>query len=146
MSYIVWCDLFQVNVPYIDNQHKALVRIVNNFHECLKNGECESKLFSTLNKLTNYAEEHFKDEEDIMDLSHYPTTEFEQHKKDHEKLILEIFELNQHLQDGNEKTLFEVEFFLNNWLIKHILESDKLYQPYCSKIVNFQPSQSLKSE
>lgn len=83
-----------------------------------------------LNSLIRYAEEHFRDEETVMDLAGYPADEALSHRMIHEGLIEEIFALNEELKVPEEKPLHDVEVFLNGWLIRHILTQDKKLASY----------------
>ena len=142
MPYIIWSDFFSVGVPYIDRQHQRLIHIVNDFYAAYRSNLPEHLIFQILNQLTEYAEEHFRDEERLMKAAKYPREEYEQHIKKHEKLLLDIFEINDQLSTGNKRAIFNLELFLNTWLIRHILETDKLYQPYCRILHNFNPSEA----
>ena len=86
MAYVIWCEMFSVNVPYIDNQHRKLLEIINDFHAALKEKKAENIVFQTLNSLISYAEKHFQDEEKLMEEAKYPPDDFKEHKKIHEKM------------------------------------------------------------
>ncbi len=133
MEYVNWSPLFSVKNPHIDQQHKRLFDIVNEFHSAYRAKENKDYIFSVLNRLIKYTEEHFEDEERLMRASGCPQDLLEKHVKEHEKLIVEIFELNNELHDGKTKTLNELERFFDKWLINHVLEEDKKYLDYVSK-------------
>ena len=139
MSYIIWSDFFRVGVPFIDKQHHTLIDILNNFYAAYKADIPMKDIFQILNKLTEYAEQHFQDEERLMKAAKYPQEELDYHKKEHEQLILDVFDFNDQLFAGERQVIFNIEVFLNNWLIKHILISDKKYQPFCKLVKNFNP-------
>jgi len=139
MPFIVWTEFFSTGVTYVDKQHKQLVEIANEFHSNVLNNVNKTTLFSTLNKLIAYAEEHFSDEELIMQKAGVSSEHLENHKKLHEELTLSIFDLNAELGSGEQKTVSDIENFLNEWLIKHILEEDKKMVPFSSKIKNYNP-------
>jgi hemerythrin len=50
------------------------------------------------------------------------------------QLYDDIFHLHREFQEAQEKTVHDVELFLNNWLIKHILLEDKKLAPYSDKL------------
>ncbi len=127
MEYVSWSPLFSVKNPHIDQQHKKLFQIVNEFHRAYKAKENKDYIFSILNKLIQYTEEHFRDEERVLKASGCTEEFFNNHVKEHEKLIEEIFQLNMDLQAGEKKTLNELERFFDKWLINHVLEEDKRY-------------------
>ncbi len=138
MPYVVWSDMFSINMPFIDNQHKKLINIVNDFHEAIHKNKGEESLFKILNALIKYAEQHFQDEERVMEFSGYPLDKKNEHKKIHEQLIMDIFRLQQEYNQSEEKTIYNLELFLNSWLIEHILTIDKQLEPYCRNIQEFE--------
>jgi len=102
MAYVLWCEMFSIVVPYIDDQHKKLVRIVNEFHAALKEKRAGDAVFTTLNRLIEYTERHFRDEEKLMQLAEYPAEHLHEHKKIHARLFEEIFELQEQYFDHND--------------------------------------------
>ena len=63
--FFTWKDEYSVGIDSIDQQHKNLFSIVNEFHSAVKQKSNKSEIFSILNKLIQYTEAHFKDEEKI---------------------------------------------------------------------------------
>ncbi len=137
MPFVVWSDMFCITVPYIDDQHKILLEITNKFYEDLKSGSSKDTSHETLNQLIKYAESHFRDEEEIMALTTYPAEEITEHKKIHEKLVDDIFKLHSDLTNGKELAMHDLDLFLNDWLIKHILLTDKKLVPYCTELHDY---------
>ncbi len=133
MQYVSWSPLFSVKNAHIDHQHKRLFEIVNEFHSAYKAKENRDYIFSILNRLISYTEEHFQDEEKLMRASGCPADLLENHIKEHEKLIEDIFQLNSDLVAGKNKSLSELERFFDKWLIQHVLEEDKQYLDYVNK-------------
>lgn len=139
MTYVAWSDMFSVRIPYIDNQHKQLLETANDFHAAFKGDKDKNFLFEILNALIHYTEEHFRDEEELMEKAGYPAVDIKSHKKIHEQLVRDIFELHQGFMNSEEKTAHELEIFLNNWLVQHILLEDKKYEPFCENLTGFRP-------
>lgn len=139
MPFIVWTKFFSTGINYVDRQHKQLINIANEFHEHVINNANKSSLFSTLNKLIAYAEEHFRDEELVMEKANINSEHLERHKKLHEELTLSVFELNSELERGEKKTIQDIENFLDEWLIKHILEEDRKMLPFSANVRNYNP-------
>lgn len=146
MAYVIWSEMFSVRVPYIDNQHRKLIQIINNFHETLKDPNLTANIFQTLNELFHYTELHFKDEEQILKLVNYPADQFQKHKKEHEQIVEHIFKLNDQLTGGDEKVIYNLEVFLNSWIIKHLLSTDKNYQPFTTRYRSYKPKQVMESD
>jgi hemerythrin len=145
MDYILWSDMFSVHVPYIDNQHKKLLSMINEFYSAIKNSRTEINLFQKLNDLLHYTQMHFKDEEDILELVKYPAVKLKRHKRIHENIIEQVYKLNDQLAKGDEELLYNLEYFLNSWVIRHVLVTDKEYQPYLSRYRLYRPQQIRES-
>ena len=139
MAFVVWSEMFAVHVPYIDNQHRRLLEIVNEFHAAVEESKNREVIFETLNALTRYAEEHFRDEEKIMEAAEYPAVDLTTHKHLHEQLVEDVFRLHKEFSDSRKKPIYELETFLNSWLIQHILLEDKKYEPYCKGLGAYIP-------
>jgi hemerythrin len=134
MPYVAWSEMFVIDKSYIDKQHQKLLEITNDFHAALKAQKGREAVFEILNALIRYVEEHFRDEEEIMQKIQYPSELTEAHKKIHEGLVGDIFKLHAEFGNAQEKTLREVEAFLSSWLIQHILIEDKKLQPYMKNV------------
>lgn len=122
---IVWDDRFSVGIKTVDEQHKGLVRQVNELREAMKRGEGKAKVASLLKFLGEYALDHFAAEERLMTLHKYP--KFEEHKKIHEAFKADFGRLAQELSSAAKASLLsiEVERRLSNWLVQHIQGKDK---------------------
>lgn len=125
MAYITWSDLFSVGVPAFDEEHRGLVEVINRFHDA---GADPAAIFEILNALVRYAEEHFVHEQVAMDRCHYP--ERLKHKLEHDRFLEEIFRLNERLAAGEAMVSDDVGEFLKNWLLNHILNTDRRYAPF----------------
>ena len=120
-----WSDDYAVGVQEIDEQHKELVRLLNSLHTAIIEHHGTEASRKILNDLAEYTRVHFTVEESLMRVSSYP--EFENHKKIHEALIHQVRELQAKVESGSAKISFELLHFLKNWLMHHILESDKQF-------------------
>ena len=60
----------------------------------------------------------------------YP--DFDNHKKIHEAFIKKVAQEKVNLQATRHLSL-DIVHFLNNWLIDHIMVSDKAYAKYCTE-------------
>ncbi|WP_018608497.1 bacteriohemerythrin [Uliginosibacterium gangwonense] len=120
-----WSDDYTVGVAEIDEQHKELVRLLNDLHQAIHERHGSDASRKILNELAEYTRVHFAVEESLMRITHYP--DFENHKKIHEALIQQVVELQNKLDSGTAKISFELLHFLKQWLMHHIVESDKLF-------------------
>ncbi|NPA40106.1 MAG: hemerythrin family protein [Thermodesulfobacteria bacterium] len=130
MPFIEWTEEFLTGFPEIDTQHKRLVILTNHLYECIRSGEAPQVVDEILDDLFAYAHYHFKTEERLMEKYDYP--ELPSHRREHQKFIAKIREFLDERQHSEEKTKLTIEImkFLKDWLISHVLGTDKKYVPY----------------
>ncbi len=125
---IKWKDEYSIGVDRIDDEHKQLVEIANKAYEVLNNDlytDKYDKIVEILKELEDYTVFHFNDEEDYMQQVGYK--KFFSHKIEHEEFIQKIKNVDLNKMDYNQdKYLLEIVNFIVDWLVKHILEKDKL--------------------
>ena len=56
-----------------------------------------------------------------------PSRDAEAHIAEHRRLVEQVLDYKRKLEAGEVSLNMELMMFLKNWLIKHILGSDKLY-------------------
>lgn len=79
--------------------------------------------------LLDYADQHLNAEEYYFTLYNYPKKD--QHIEMHNAYRHKIAELKESYdKDNSEKTLFEINNFLNEWWVWHINHIDKEYTEY----------------
>jgi hemerythrin len=123
-----WSDKLSVGIEEIDNQHQALVGLLNQLHTAIHEKHGTAACMEILDKLVEYTRVHFTVEESLMRILGYP--EYEDHHEEHDKLIRQVVELQQKLKIDKANISFELLHFLRGWLSHHILETDKAYVPY----------------
>ena len=114
MDYIQWSPFFSVSVPELDEDHRRLFDIVNEFFQHHQDGQADDQVFRVLNRLVDYAEQHFGREERLMEQARYPA--YHQHRLEHERLLQEIFRINALWEEGATADASEVMAFLQEWL------------------------------
>lgn len=133
MKFVEWCDLFLIGHETIDRQHQALFEIANRFHEAVNKGFDSKVTLNTLNQLIQYAQKHFADEEQITSQLEIPPEILEHHQQTHDKLISDVFSLNEKIESGKIVAMDDVERFIREWLVLHILIEDQKYKAYLSR-------------
>ncbi|MCX8172843.1 MAG: bacteriohemerythrin [Archaeoglobaceae archaeon] len=126
-----WNENFNVGVEEIDEQHKKLVEMLSNLLSEMKRGQGKILISKTIEEMMNYAKVHFATEEKYMALYKYPN--FAYHKKEHEKFIESAKNFYENYMKGN-LTAVELMNFLKNWLVEHILGSDKNLGKFVSEV------------
>lgn len=131
MALIQWNDDFSVHVKEIDLQHMKLVNLINELHQAMKEAKGKDVVGKILTDLISYTKFHFTTEERLMKSSNYP--DFQNHKLEHENLTQKVISFQEQFMDGKLSLPIEVIQFLKDWLLKHIMGSDKKYVPYMAE-------------
>ncbi|MEE4197033.1 MAG: bacteriohemerythrin [Bacteroidales bacterium] len=125
MHFITWKESFSVGVPSIDDQHKKLVGMINRLYSEFSNGITNKFLEEIIQELQGYTEYHFSYEEKFMQLYHFD--DYKEHKAEHNLFIDKINQYKETLAKENKKEVIDFITFLKNWLLKHIMGTDKKY-------------------
>jgi hemerythrin-like metal-binding protein len=123
MDLIVWRETYETGNVRVDNQHKHLVELINELFNHLNSKDKDEKLKLIFTELYEYTANHFLMEEEIMQEHKY--TGFLDHKEEHIKFVATVKEFKDRYFKGQAKINFELLNFLKDWLIKHILGTDK---------------------
>ena len=125
LATMEWKANFSVGDTKMDDQHKGLIALINQL--C---GEDEIDVREVLEKLQEYVDIHFRDEEALLAKISYP--DLDKQKAEHE-IFSKWFDeqLETYRNGGGSDTIRErVQNYLRTWWIKHILFSDKAYASY----------------
>ncbi|MCP4728278.1 MAG: hemerythrin family protein [bacterium] len=125
---IKWDDKIDIGIPWIDNQHKKLLELLNVLLNVLLNAVVHDKGFEEAGKsitfLKNYTKAHFGTEESLMQKHKYPgrETQKKQHKYFAEKMDKYV---DDYAQGGASKELaVKVAKELWEWFKHHITKED----------------------
>ncbi len=124
----VFKDEFRTGIEHIDDEHQKLFEIADKAYETLMDDFIPDKydyIVEILGELTEYATTHFEHEEEYMMSIRYK--KLISHKAEHEEFFEKISSYDLTEVDERQKdVILGLLEFLNEWLIHHILESDKL--------------------
>ena len=123
-----WSDTYSVNIGVIDMKHKNLVKIINDLHQAMVEGNGREQLGKILTSLISYTRAHFKTEEVFMESHRYPG--WAKHKSEHDQLTKSVLDLQSKFQRNGVGLTVETLDFLKDWLIRHILGTDRQYAPF----------------
>jgi len=126
MGIFIWDDSYNTGVEIIDTQHKKLVDILNKLDESLAERSGYQVLIGLLQELLAYTEYHFNSEEEFMCSHGYDEAEYSKHLLAHKEFVDQIEKEVKECLVNPEKVSSELLDFLVEWLINHILLSDKL--------------------
>lgn len=128
MPFMEWSDDLSVAVYEIDEQHKVLVRFINELHDAVAGGRGDTAVGDIMAGLVNYTVYHFFSEESLMESCGYP--DYEQHRKEHINLTSKTMDLFMQCQSDRTALSDQVLFFLKDWLRNHIMVSDRKLAPF----------------
>lgn len=129
MPLMEWSPKLSVGITQFDDEHKKLVGMVNDLFDGVQAGRGKDLLGPILDGLISYTQTHFANEERYMNQHKYPS--YAAHKAEHDALAKQVVEVQAKFKNGASAALsMEVMNFLKNWLIKHIMGSDKAYTPF----------------
>lgn len=123
----LWDLSFRLGFEEIDKQHKQLFIIANELMSNDNSFSTFDRVKNTLQKLKEYVDTHFKDEEMMMSKYNYPLVE--EHKKIHSDIVTEIKNTIKKFHDVKElKT--NLENLLSAWIRDHILLEDMRFSEW----------------
>ena len=132
MSRIEWNDSLKSNHEEIDKQHYRWIEIYNKLHDTLLSKGSVDNLLDitrdTLKSIEDYAQYHFKYEEEFMKTMNFP--HIVEHKRLHKDFDTQIYELNRDIREGRAVLNTQLIKMMKNWIEDHILNSDKKYIEY----------------
>ncbi len=128
MQEFVWSEDFSVGVHRFDEQHKQLIGMLNQLirdPSATTNSETVSEILA---RMTDYAQEHFKAEEDLMLEHDYPG--YREHRSHHQAFLHQVVQFSAATNRGDEMIPQKLFDFLKDWLATHVLEEDMAYRDF----------------
>ena len=125
---IKWKDEYSVGITHIDQDHKKLINLLNQFTVAYDHNMSESFEKEALEELINYTKYHFEREEKIMQEHDYP--DFEAHQAKHQEMIKQVNTFVELYNEKGHDALKDISEYLTVWLISHINGTDKEYSQY----------------
>lgn len=119
---------FYTGISIVDQEHAELFRIAQTAMELYRDPFVVDKydgIMAIVEELKEYAKLHFAHEEEYMESIQYKRL-FSQ-KIDHNQFMEKLNHIDLQAIDNNQdEYIVELLNFLNDWLVHHILEKDKL--------------------
>lgn len=120
-------DKYLTGIALIDNEHRELFRIIGEVHRVITDEFIPDKydeIVFLLEEMKRYTIFHFSDEEKYMESIQYEGLAAQ--KRAHDAFIARLEGMDlEHVDEHQQETLEELMDFLTEWLINHILNSDK---------------------
>jgi len=128
MIFMPWSQALAVGINEVDTQHRWLVDATNRLHDALQTpGTPRATVSEVLEGLMDYTMNHFIMEESLFEQHGYPDAVA--HKAQHNHFTATLLRLLSSFEAGREIGP-EVLALLRDWLLGHIMHSDKAYVPH----------------
>ncbi|MHB8763857.1 MAG: bacteriohemerythrin [Deferrisomatales bacterium] len=118
-----WGPLFETGIPIVDEQHRELVRRLNDLGREMKRGRGGDVVAELLAYLERYAAVHFESEECLMGAADYPG--LAEHRRRHAEFRRQ---LAAHLaalgDDPGGGAALRIHGWIMTWLGEHVLHAD----------------------
>jgi len=123
-----WKDSYKVHIQGIDDDHRALLDLVAQLQEAVAHGRGRKIVARALSNLVAYVKVHFRREERLMQHHQYP--DYAEHKTEHDAFARTILEFEADYQQGFSEPSEEILRYLKEWIVNHILGTDKKYESF----------------
>ncbi len=117
-----WNGALATGMPDVDTQHRKLIELANRLNESMQRGDGRGAIGAVLDELIQYTAFHFEFEEKMMKEARYPG--FAAHQGEHKKLVADVL-AHKAKFDRGEALSAELLSFIRDWLVNHILKTDK---------------------
>lgn len=128
MTTIIWTEALSVKIGSIDEQHKKLIDLINDFYNNIITHSAQEMMSDVIKALKDYTLYHFTAEENYM--RQYGYTGFPGHKKEHDYFVAKVKDFEDRYNNGKLLISIEVTNFIKDWITNHIMRTDKLYSNF----------------
>ncbi|MDA9983424.1 bacteriohemerythrin [Gammaproteobacteria bacterium] len=127
-GFVRWKDSYSVGIKTIDEEHKNLLRLINNLQSAVRYYTGEEFERRALAELIEYTKVHFAREEDLMKKYGFPG--YEEHKRQHVEMTARAQKMVSRYEQDALGAMDEISTFLRDWLINHINGTDQQYSEF----------------
>ena len=122
MSLITWRDEFSVGVAAVDLEHRELIELINGLEAGMRECATQTMVVETLGEIYARISAHFALEEKIMRKADYDG--FATHKHDHERLLDELLDVIDSVDDAGRYDRPGLSRDLDRWFSGHFRTHD----------------------
>ncbi|MBI3200924.1 MAG: bacteriohemerythrin [Myxococcales bacterium] len=125
MALFEWSGDYETGVREIDDQHRALVRLINQLDEARSSGSSECSAAEVFDRLSDYVRYHFTAEERALLERGLPEDALRAHQAQHDQFVHRVQRLGSLQRTRTFVASEELMGFLVSWLTDHILRRDR---------------------
>jgi hemerythrin len=130
MALMTWRDQYSVGIETLDNQHKAVLRILNEIHAASLRGKAQEVAGPLLSQLVSLASEHFSAEERLMESTKFPG--LAEHRAKHREMAGRIADLASRHEKRDAAVYLQLLYFVRDYQSKHMQNEDQEYARWLS--------------
>ena len=125
MPLFEWSEKLDIGIAEMNIEHKMILRYINEVHDANQSGASKRHVLTILEKLQQYTEKHFADEERLMKGMNFAG--YETHCEIHRYLSTELTKWIGKYRAGDGQMPEAFMKFLKKWLTSHIMHIDRQY-------------------
>jgi hemerythrin len=125
MALMTWSSKHSVGVETLDNQHKALMNVLNELHAASMRGKAQEVAGRLIGQMVSLASEHFSAEERLMESIRFPG--LVEHRAQHKEMTGKVAEFVARHKKGDTTVYTQLLYFMRDWLSNHMLTVDSEY-------------------
>lgn len=132
MEPVDWNESLSVGNGLMDAHHRVFLEMIKEFRG-LANKDDHDAIKERIAFLIEYAAMHLGAEEKLLLQASYP--EHDAHKAEHDAFVRELLSVSESFdKDPTSISADSILTIMQNWLVKHIMGTDKRYMPYVQKL------------
>lgn len=120
-----WEEKYSVGVKLIDDQHKKMFETINELIATMNTKPTNDQVSEIIKSLIEYKKYHFATEEKYFAEFNYEGAE--EHKEKHALFSVKLEEMTARNGEDAVALAFELVDFLEDWLIDHLMVTDRKY-------------------
>ena len=120
-----WKEEYLTGNEQVDKEHQEIFRLVGKLLQSTGD-ETDDDINESIRFLAHYTICHFENEEKLMMESEYPHKDL--HKQQHDDFIVQVSALIERVgqEKNRNKNLQDIKMVVVEWLVEHVLGSDKM--------------------
>ncbi len=123
MALIEWKEEYSAGIAEVDSEHRELIELINTLAEKLKGGDTKDVVKAFLGEIHTGISAHFALEERVMRERCYD--HYEDHKADHERLLRDLRDMMDELEDERRFDRRALALRLGDWFSIHFRTQDQ---------------------
>ncbi len=125
LQMMEWDNKYSVGISMIDEEHKKLIGILNKAIFAKKHNDNPEEIKEVLSEMAKYSQKYFSTEEANMIKFNFP--EYQSHRNEHLDFTDKTIASYNKLVMGDYQIANELLEYLKQWLVNHILVTDRQY-------------------